>query len=252
MENHDPNENQNQNQEGRQRPNQPYDWLNSNFLNLSQIVRDLGLQSMTPAVPEVPHAPEEAPAEAVREEEEKKEDQLPFDSFWRVCDEEISWTEALVSKTCPDGLTEPLLWQIYHQEAEAVLNGDKDAYLAVLDAARPMERMKPYASGFEIAVEDAEHALCAFDGNPVYMHRSLPELRKYLSGMALRLGRSLLALLPLSRVTVIGRYQGESLLVVTLEREQLRNRRFTVGDPEEVIRGMGAVFGAMDDDPEAE
>lgn len=228
-------------------PKDPMHWTDPKTL-LSQIGRDLfGLQGSS--VPQTP-AEETGVPQAVQP---PKPAELTFEEMWRLSDEYVNWTEALVNPVCPDGLTEPALWLLYHQEARAVLDGDVSAYLTVLDAAKPLDNLKPYAENFEVAVENADHILCAFDGKSAHMNRSLPDLRHYLAGMALRVGRDLMGLLPVDSVTVIGRYEGENLLVVTLQREQLRRVRFAVAEPEALIRSMGGVFGAMDDDePRAE
>ena len=69
----------------------------------------------------------------------------PFEQLWQVADETVDWTEALVREHPADGLTSETLWQFFHENAQAVLDGDVQAYMTVLKAANPLGDLKPYA-----------------------------------------------------------------------------------------------------------
>ena len=231
---------------------------------LDQIVKDLWGILGTPAAPAKDagaapaQEPKPQPAPAADGPEKpvqtgRKKSGFPeFEKLWRVADESVDWTDALVNSRPSDGLTDPARWAFLHEHAEAVLSGSVDAYLEVLDRLQPLNDLKPYALSFEIGAESADHLEVSFEGNPDFMRESLPELRRYLSGMALRIARDLMALLPVSSVAVYGQYEGENLLIVPFTRDGLRNLRFSFVDPEALVRGMGGTFGEMDDTTEKE
>lgn len=195
-------------------------------------------------------APQKAdpPAPAAPPEKIYKPAFPPFDQLWKVADETVDWTEALVREHPTDALTSEHLWQFFRAHADAVLRGDMDAYLEVLETANPLGDLTPYARSFEVGADSADSLCASFEGEKAYMQTSLPELRRYLAGISLRVARDLMALLPVRQVTVYAQYQGENLLIVTFTRAQLQKVRFGFVDPEKLARDCGGVFGEMDDE----
>lgn len=164
---------------------------------------------------------------------------LPFDALWKVADEPIDWTEALSSETPTDRLTDPQKWKTYHQQAERVLNGDTSAYLEVLKAANPMADLTTYVSSLDVATQDADTLRAAFTVREDLLNS---DGRHYLAGMALRIARDLMAVLPVSAVVVEAHKGEETLLSVSFERNELYKVRFAFIQPEAFVEQCGGTF----------
>ncbi|MGN0792849.1 MAG: hypothetical protein ACI4MG_00065 [Aristaeellaceae bacterium] len=163
----------------------------------------------------------------------------PFAELWKTADEAIDWTEALASSTPTDGLTSPEQWALYHQYAASVLHGDLTAYLTVLKAANPMADLMPYVAALDVSTVNADELRATFHVRADLMEE---EPHRYLSGMALRIARDLLAVLPVSRVTVIGQQEEKAMLTVQFERPALNKVRFAFVDPEAFVGECGGAF----------
>ena len=163
----------------------------------------------------------------------------PFSALWKVADEAIDWTEALISSTPTDGQTAPEKWALYHEQAARVLHGDVPAYLNVLRAANPMGDLMPYVSALDVSAESSESLRAVFTVRDDLMETN-PE--RYLAGMALRIARDLFAVLPVTSVTVLGRQGKSELLRVEFSRQELNKVRFAFIDPVDFVSQCGGVF----------
>lgn len=165
-----------------------------------------------------------------------------FNQLWKTADETVDWTEALVKTKSPDPAVSDHLWSFFHEHASAVLEGNMDAYLEVLEAANPLGDMKPYARSFEIGAEDADTLVASFACEPAYLKVSPDEEKRYYAGVSLRIARDLMALLPVSKVTVYAQLDGENKMVVTWPRSVLQQVRFGFVDPTALAMECGAEF----------
>lgn len=166
----------------------------------------------------------------------------PFEDFWRTADETVEWTDALAHAHPVDGLTSEHLWSFFHEHAEAVLNGELSAYLEVLKATNPLGDLKPYARTFNVRAVNADKLIVTFEGLPAYLAKAPAEVRRYLSGLALRCARDLMALLPVTEVQVQARSDGNPMLTVPFLRDELQKVRFSFVDPEQFAIQCGACF----------
>ena len=157
----------------------------------------------------------------------------PFCQLWKTADETIDWTDILVSPTPTDGLTPADKWAVYHQHAAGVLNGNMDAYLAVLQYENPMADLTPYVSALDVATVDADTVKATFAAR----HDLLGDQQEeYLCGMAVRIARDLFAALPLLKVEVIANGESGPLLHAAFTRAQMNKVRFAFIDPVEFVR----------------
>ena len=154
----------------------------------------------------------------------------PFSQLWKTADETIDWTDILVSPTPTDGLTPPDKWALYHRHAQAVLQGDTAAYLAILQAENPMADLMPYVSALDVTTVDADTLRATF------APRADLQGDEYLCGMAVRIARDLFAALPVLTVDVAAVQGEEALLSVTFTRAQMNKVRFAFIDPVEFLR----------------
>lgn len=213
-----------------------------------ELQKDEGIQlpdAELPKAPERPVQPQQAvPQQTAKEApaQEAKPSFPPFESFWRTADETVDWTDALAHAHANDGLTSEGLWTFFHEHAEAVLNGEIPAYLEVLKVTNPLGDLTPYGRAFSVRAESADRLNVSFEALPAYLDQSPDEVRRYLSGMALRCARDLLALLPVCEVRVEARVKGVPALTVPIDRRELQKEKFTVTDPVHLVKTCGGVF----------
>ncbi len=183
------------------------------------------------------------PAAATSSQEaENAEAQAPafpsFDQLWKTADETVDWTDALVNVQCPDGMTPPQLWAFFHEHAQAVLAGDMEAYLQVMDRADPLGDLQPFARSIDATADSSDLLSASFQVLPSYLEGTEESKQRYLCGMSLRIARDLLALLPVSAVQVQALQEKNLLLSVTFPRGELQRVRFSFIDPVAFVHGL--------------
>ena len=166
----------------------------------------------------------------------------PFTQLWKVADETVDWTDALGRETPSDSLTDPATWALYRRYARPVLQGDTDAYLAVIEAMQPLEDLSAYALSFDVAAPSAELLEASFQALPVYLDKPAAEARRYLAGMAVRVARDLFALLPVTRVSVTAMQGEKALLTANFDKSEMLKVRFAFIDPVAFTLACGGVF----------
>ncbi len=161
-----------------------------------------------------------------------------FDQLWKTADDTVDWTDALIHETCPDGMTSPKLWSFFHENAKAVLSGDTQTYLAVMDKADPLGDLQPYAERIDAAADSSDALSASFQVLPRYMEGDESARQMYLCGMAVRIARDLLALLPVSTVTVTAVQGDETLMTVVFPRSDMQRVRFSFIDPVAFVQNL--------------
>ena len=182
----------------------------------------------TPDVSAEPKPKADKPARVV-----VKQPEIGIDNLWMTADETIDWTDALGHEFPPDRLTAIRLWRFYHQQAEAILNGDTKAYAEVLRKANPLGELTAFAEGISMRAPDADRLEEYLDADG----------KKYLSAMGVRIARDLLACLPVSEVEVKALQEGKTVMKVSYRREQFLHRNFSFLDPVKFTEECGAEFG---------
>ena len=189
------------------------------------------LKGMSDIVGDLYGAPQTAVLKAADATEPAQQPALPpFSQLWKTADETIDWTDILVSPSPTDGLTPPDKWALYHRHAQAVLQGDLAAYLAVLQAENPMADLMPFVSALDVATVDADTLRATF------APRADLQGDEYLCGMAVRIARDLFAALPVLTVEVAAQKANEVLLTASFTRAQMNKVRFAFIDPVEFVR----------------
>ena len=189
------------------------------------------LKGMSDIVGDLYGAPQTAVLKAADATEPAQQPALPpFSQLWKTADETIDWTDILVSPTPTDGLTPPDKWALYHRHAQAVLQGDLAAYLAVLQAENPMADLMHYVSALDVTTVDADALRATF------APRADLQGDEYLCGMAVRIARDLFAALPILTVEVAAQQENEVLLTASFTRAQMNKVRFAFIDPVEFVR----------------
>ena len=189
------------------------------------------LKGMSDIVGDLYGAPQTAVLKAADATEPAQQPALPpFSQLWKTADETIDWTDILVSPTPTDGLTPPDKWALYHRHAQAILQGDLAAYLAVLQAENPMADLMPFVSALDVATVDADTLRATF------APRADLQGDEYLCGMAVRITRDLFAALPILTVEVAAQQANEVLLTASFTRAQMNKVRFAFIDPVDFVR----------------
>ena len=200
---------------------------------MKAIASDLWREPPEDVKPE-PKAPAAKPAKVV-----VKVPDIDIDNLWMTADETIEWTEALAHEWPADGLTNQRMWEFYHRNAEAVLNGDLKVYAEVLRKANPLGELMSFAEGINMRAPDPDRLEACFTCSSRYMEK---DRKKYLSAMGVRIARDLFACLPVSEVRVTARWQDRNAMEVTYRREQLLHRNFSFLDPEKLTEECGGLF----------
>jgi len=170
----------------------------------------------------------------------------PFEQLWKVADETVDWTDALVHPAPADGLTDAETWAMYHKHASAVLSGDVSAYIEVLRHVNPLGDLAHFAAGFDVTAESADQLTVRFQALPAYLPEDSQKCRRYLAGVSLRAARDLFALLPVTQVCVEAMDGEKTLLRVGYEKPELMKVRFAFVDPVEFALQCGGVFAQED------
>ena len=200
---------------------------------MKAIASDLWREPPEDVVPE-PKKQEAKPAKVV-----VKRPKIGIENLWMTADETIEWTDALAHDMPTDGLTPQKLWEFYHRNAEAVLNGDLAAYTEVLRKANPLGELMEYAHGISMRAPDPDRLEAMFTGRDEHMEK---DAKQYLSAMGVRIARDLLACLPVSEVHVTASWQGKTVLDAVYRREQLLHRNFSFLDPVRLTEECGTIF----------
>ena len=185
--------------------------------------------------PAAPARKQELPPAAVTAEKKP----LTLDNLWRTADETVDWTDAMLHTSSRDGLTEQKKWSFYHRMAPRVLAGDTEAYAEVLTTENPLGDLAEYTAGMVLRTPDAERVECVFECREEHLSQRGED---YLGAVSLRVARDLLAVLPISEVTVTGNLQGREVLKVTYGRSQLLKKNVAFLNPADFARECGAVI----------
>ena len=162
-----------------------------------------------------------------------------IDNLWMTADETIDWTDALAHEWPSDSLTSIAMWKFYHRNAEAVLNGDVNAYAEVLRKANPLGELMEYADDITMRTPDPDRVEAVFSASDEHMDQ---DAKKYLSAMGVRIARDLMACLPVSEVMVTATYRNRPAMEVVYRRDQLLHRNFSFLDPVALTEECGATF----------
>ena len=170
------------------------------------------------------------------EKTEKTAKKTDIQTLWKTADETVDWTDALIHASPRDGLTSQKNWMFFRRMAGRVLEGDRDAYVEVLTSMNPLGDLTDYVSGMIIRTPSSDRLECVFECRSELMEENP---RIYLGGLGLRIGRDLLAVLPVEEVCIVGNQDGKERLNVTFRREQLLKQKMAFLDPAEFTERCG-------------
>ncbi|WP_298463901.1 DUF4236 domain-containing protein [uncultured Mitsuokella sp.] len=157
-------------------------------------------------------------------------------AIYRTADTPVDWKKMLV--------TDDPSCHYFKQHAEAVLNGDIDAYFTVINDLNPLDDLMQYGSGFECGTDDPRKLSIHFHVNSdsvLRQARSLPRetyndlLQDYVCGCAIRIARDMFALLPIRSLIVDAWDHHDEILSVDFGRRPFLQLDFANLDPSDTI-----------------
>lgn len=153
----------------------------------------------------------------------------------------VDWTE-LISGTSADELFMNLDTHRYcMQMASRILSGDVDAYLEVIERMRPVDDLALYSGDFEFGTDSPtyiEVEFCAYPERVLQNGSSDMLLEEFISAVAVRVARDLMALLPVSKVLTHIEIDGNTVLSVKFARGELGLKNFRSNSAEDIVRAF--------------
>lgn len=161
--------------------------------------------------------------------------------LYMYSDAPVDWTE-LISGTSADELFMNLDTHRYcMQMASRILSGDVDAYLEVIERMRPVDDLALYSGDFEFGTDSPtyiEVEFCAYPERVLQNGSSDILLEEFISAVAVRVARDLMALLPVSKVLTHIEIDGNTVLSVKFARGELELKNFRSNSAEDIVRAF--------------
>lgn len=164
-----------------------------------------------------------------------------------VADEPVDWTEVLLNSEPIDTISSTEKWTYFHNIAGAVLDGDIDAYLRVIQDVNPYDDLLDFGGDFVFGTDDpakmeVEFTTKSQECMPRKSSLSSEEYYDlfcdYVCSCALRVARDTLALLPVQQVIVHAVDEGETILSAVFDRSGMEKLRFRFADPSDAIKAF--------------
>lgn len=127
------------------------------------------------------------------------------------------------------------------QMASRILSGDVDAYLEVIERMRPVDDLALYSGDFEFGTDSPtyiEVEFCAYPERVLQNGSSDILLEEFISAVAVRVARDLMALLPVSKVLTHIEIDGNTVLSVKFARGELELKNFRSNSAEDIVRAF--------------
>lgn len=154
-------------------------------------------------------------------------------------DAPIDWTELIAGATADDLLMDQTVHAYCAQMAPRILSGDVDAYLEVIERMRPVDDLALYSGDFEFGTDSPSYIEVEFCAHPerVLRNGSLDILvEEFISAVAVRVARDLMALLPVSKVLIHIEIDGKTVLSVNFARSELSLKNFRNSIAADIVR----------------
>ena len=198
-----------------------------------------------PAETEAPApAAEEAPAAAPAEFRPAQLTEEALRGIHKAFDDTVDWVEVSQSETPPDESYNAEMWAYYHSMAPAVLEGDIDTYLEVIDDVRPLDDLLDYGGQFQFGTDRASLMEVEYQVNEETLETQRREknviqyydlLQDFVCSAAIRIARDMFALLPVGEVVVHAVLGEDTILSACFDRPTMDKIKFGYVDPSDVM-----------------
>lgn len=176
--------------------------------------------------------------------QEKQQKTLSIEEIKQIYlyeDTPIDWTELIAGATADDLFMEPAVYDYCVQMAPMILSGNVDAYLEVIEKIQPVDDLALYGGDFEFGTDSPTYIEVEFSAKPERFFQDSSAksmLEEFISAVAVRVARDLLALLPITKVLVHVEVSRKTVLSVVFDRNKLRSINFRSTTATDIIKGF--------------
>ncbi len=155
--------------------------------------------------------------------------------LFESCDPMVDWALVQSSSQTPQGF-EALTWGYLRGKAEAVLAGDADAMLQVVQDVAPFNDLEKYARNFCFAMDDQSLLELEFDlAEERFKAEGAKGRQDAVCGVVLRIARDAFALLPVDCVIIHAVLRGATIVSVEIPWEYFESINFDVADASDLV-----------------
>ena len=171
-------------------------------------------------------------------------DAASLKSIHKTADDTIDWKTVAASAKAPDASCSQVMWAYYHSVAADVLKGDIDTYLQLIYEVNPLDDLLGYGSNFEFGTDNPRKMEVEFTVNrELLSHASQTMssfeyndlLQDFVCSLSIRVARDMFALLPVQNVMVHAVLDGNTVLSVRFDRDNLAKVKFGMIDPSDTV-----------------
>ncbi len=171
-------------------------------------------------------------------------DAASLKSIHKTADDTIDWKAVAASAKAPDASCSQVMWAYYHSVAADVLKGDIDTYLQLIYEVNPLDDLLGYGSNFEFGTDNPRKMEVEFTVNrELLSHASQTMssfeyndlLQDFVCSLSIRVARDMFALLPVQNVMVHAVLDGNTVLSVRFDRDNLAKVKFGMIDPSDTV-----------------
>ena len=171
-------------------------------------------------------------------------DAASLKSIHKTADDTIDWKAVAASAKAPDASYSQMMWAYYHSVAADVLKGDIDTYLQLIYEVNPLDDLLGYGSNFEFGTDNPRRMEVEFTVNrELLSHASQTMssfeyndlLQDFVCSLSIRVARDMFALLPVQNVIVHAVLDGNTVLSVKFDRDNLAKVKFGMIDPSDTV-----------------
>lgn len=154
-------------------------------------------------------------------------------------DAPVDWTELIAGASADELFMDPVVHSYCIQMAPRVLSGDVEAYLEVIERIHPVDDLALYSGDFEFGTDSPSYVeveFCAYPERILSNGSSDVLLEEFISAVAVRVARDLMALLPVSKVLIHIDVGGNTILSVIFTRSELHLISFRNNLATDIVR----------------
>lgn len=171
-------------------------------------------------------------------------DAASLKSIHKTADDTIDWKTVAASAKAPDASCSQVMWAYYHSVAADVLKGDIDTYLQLIYEVNPLDDLLGYGSNFEFGTDNPHKMEVEFTVNRELLSLASQTmssfeyndlLQDFVCSLSIRVARDMFALLPVQNVMVHAVLDGNTVLSVRFDRDNLAKVKFGMIDPSDTV-----------------
>lgn len=159
-------------------------------------------------------------------------------NIYKTADEEVDWTEILVSTSPGDVYLEEGKWKFFKSLAKKILRGDIEAYLDVIEYAKPLADLLDFGGEFEFGTDSASVMEIEFRVKTEDIlgdNYSEDLFCDYICATCIRVARDIMSLLPVGIVLIHAMRDNQTILSVLFNRNEIGKVNY-LNSPQKIIQ----------------